>query len=128
MAADRKLGEVQRGLLGPGALERAHRRRHGFAVLLLAELALAPETDQQDATGGPGRIVEQQRRAEPALHVAAAHDLAQVALGRAVERRRRGGKPARLVDACHHATIGAGLRRTTFYAKFHRALPVELEP
>ena len=118
------LGEMQRSLRGAGRVQRPDRRCHRLAVLLVAELAVAAETHQQHALARNVRhVMQQERAAELAIHVAAREDGGQMSARCAIERGTRGAELARLEHADHAATGADALRTPAFYAKFHRILP-----
>ena len=101
---------------------------HGRAELLVAEIALLAEADQQHAVGErAAHVVQQQRRAELAFHVAAADDLADVAVRRAVDQLRRQRKLAVVEHADDDAGAALLLGAAAFYGKFHRVSPASVD-
>ena len=115
------LGQVDDGLVGAGLVQQLDRGLHRRAEFPVAEVALLAEPDQKHAIGErAAHVVQEQRRAELALHVAAADDFADITVRRAVDQLRRQRKLAVVEhaddDACAPLLLGAA----TFYGKFHR--------
>jgi len=122
-ALDRQFGEVHGGIARPGVVQGLDGGAEGGAVFLVLELAFLAQPDQQHAFAlGFRHAVQQQRRAELAVQVAAPQDFAQIAAGLAVQGFRRRGELARFEDADHHAAAALFFRATAFYAKFHTLL------
>ncbi len=65
--------------------------------------------------------MQQQRRAELALHVAAADDFADVPVRRAIDQFRRQRQLAIVENADDDASAALLLGAAAFYGKFHRA-------
>jgi len=86
------LGQVDDGLVGSGFVEQLHRGADRRAEFTVAEIALLAQPHQQHAVGQRAPdIVQEQRRAELALHVAAADDFADVAVAGTVDQFSRQG-------------------------------------
>ena len=80
-----------------------------------------PRPDQQHAVGErAAHVVQEQRCAELALHVAAADDFADVAVARAIDQLRRQRQLAIVEHAHDDASAALLLGAAAFYGKFHR--------
>ncbi len=115
------LGQIDDGFVGAGLVQELDRGFHRRAELSVAEVALLAEADQQHAIGErPAHVVQEQRRAELALHVAATDDFADITVRRAVDQLRGQRKLAVVEHAHDHACAPLLLGAATFYGKFHR--------
>ena len=117
---DRFFGHINNRFIRTGFIEQFDRRAQGPAKLGFAKLALLAQPDQQHPVRKrAGNIVQQQRRAELALHVAAPDDLAQIAVGGPIDQFRRQRQLAIVEYANHDASRALLLRTAALYGKFH---------
>ena len=80
------LGQIDHRLVRAGFVEQLDRGADRRAEFAVAEVALLAQADQKHAVGQrAAHVVQQQRRAELALHVAAADDFADVAIAGAIK-------------------------------------------
>jgi hypothetical protein len=113
-------GEVDDGLVRAGLVQELDGGAHRRAELLVAEVALLAEPHQQHAVGErAAHVVQQQRRAELPLHVAAADDLADVAVAGAVDELGGQRQLAVVEHADDDARAALLLGAPAFYGKFH---------
>ncbi len=86
---DLLLGQVQDRFIRAGFVQQLDRRTDRGAEFAVAEVALLAQADEQDAVGQrAAHVVQQQRRAQLALHVAAADDFADITVAGAVDQFR----------------------------------------
>jgi hypothetical protein len=121
-----EVGDVERGVLRPEALERRRQRAQRVAAGGDAVFRALAEPHQQHALGGePRHAPQQQRRARLLGEVAGGQRAAQRARGRPVGGLRAARERLAGADREHHA---AGLRllgRDRPYAKLHRFSPMK---
>ena len=119
----RQVGEAEHrfGRAGLGGACAAARTASRYACVPNSASLPSPTSSTRSA-GTFGDVVQEQRRAELAFHVAALQQFAQRTARGAIERVRRGRELARFEHADDDAGRGGVLRREDFYAKFHARL------
>jgi len=116
---DRDFGERDGGFHRAGVAQGFDRAGDGVAVGFFVEITFLAQANQQDAFGQDvGHLVQQQRAAGFAVHVAATQDFGQIAIAGAVDVDSRIRQLAVVEHADHHAGAALLFGRTAFYAKF----------
>src|SRR5262245_58917202 len=116
------LGQVDDRFVRARLVQELDRRLDRGAELPITEVALLAESDQQDAIRERAAdVVEQERRAELALHVTPADDFADITVRCPVDQFRGQRKLAVVENADDDACAPLLLGASAFYGKFHRA-------
>ena len=119
----RDFGQEDRGIEGAGFVQCLDGGAHGGAEFLFVKFLFLAEADQQDAVAQGARdVVQKQRVARFAFHVAAPDDVGNVAIGRLVQQFGGKRELSRFENPDHDTGAALLLRATAFYAKFHRLL------
>ena len=86
-----------------------------------AKIALLAQADEQDPVGkGAAHVVQQQRCAQLALHIAAADDFADITVAGTVDQLRGQRQLAIVEHSDDYASTPLLLGAAAFYGKFHR--------
>jgi hypothetical protein len=119
---DLLLGQVEDRFVRSGLVQQLDGAADRLAELLVAKVALLAETDEQHPVGErPADAVQQQRHSQLPLHVAAPDDLADVAIGRAIDQLGGQRELAIVENTDDDARAALLLGAAAFYGKFHRA-------
>jgi hypothetical protein len=117
---DLLLRDIDHRFVRSGFVEELDDGLDGRAELLVAKVPFLAQAEEEDAIGERAAdIVQKQRCAEFALHVAAADDFAHISIRRAVDQLGRQGQLPVVEDADDDAGAPLFFRTTAFYGKFH---------